>query len=458
VLNRIKNVTNVVAQKLQPTPDAPVDNPHEQQTPYGGTIDGVPVKTAPHLIVTGPTGRGKTQRCLSIGAIMWQGPRIIVSSKADYFKLLVEHLIHLRGPVYALDLAGEIRDDSPWLDGVEYTRVISDPAMLITNDDDAMEMAYALMGAASIVAGNGGGGGDDAFWQNLSGQVLAALLLAGKASGQGMVWTTRAIGRIAGKAPKDTETPSWGAAIELLGDSSIHTEELETTMVMEEKLRDSVIATMKAAVKAWNLTTVSGRGSTRDTVPFAPEMLVPRSPEEEPTLAILVGPGPAAPACVAVIETVIKHWRRGIEDGLPRVLLSIDEFANTCPIPNISTYLSEARGLGVACVLAVQSTEGQLEEKYGQARAKSIREVAPAVLVLEGDPSSQILMEKAAWWDGEQDVWRETIAANNERSRTAERAQVTSAQSLLPQNDEEGRLLLFGRKGHLVDLPGLWEL
>lgn len=454
----ISKIKNAVAQRLQPAQDAPAEDPHEQQTPYGGCIDGVPVKTAPHLIVTGPTGRGKTTRILVPGALMWVGPRVTVSSKADYFKWLVECGIHRRGPLYVLDLAGEIRDDASWLEGIEYTRVTSDPSMLITGDDDAMEMAYTLMASASIVAGNGGGGGDDAFWQNLSGQVLAALLLAGKASGQGITWTTRAIGRIQGKDAEDTATPSWVAAMKILRDSSIHTEELETTMAMEDKLRDSVIATMKAAVKAWNMTTVSGRNDSRDTVPFTPEMLVPRSPEEEPTLVILVGPGPAAPAAVAAVETIIKYWRRGIEDGLPRVLLSIDEFANTCPIPNISTYLSEARGLGVACVLAVQSTEGQLEEKYGQARAKSIREVSPAVLILEGDPSSQILTEKAAWWDGEHDVWRETIAANNERSRTAERAQVTSAQSLLPQNDEEGRLLLFGRKGHMVELPGIWEL
>ncbi|WP_432789366.1 hypothetical protein QYM46_13645 [Brevibacterium sp. K11IcPPYGO002] len=40
---------------------------NEKQTPYAGSIDGVPVETAPHVLVSGPTGRGKTTRILSMG-------------------------------------------------------------------------------------------------------------------------------------------------------------------------------------------------------------------------------------------------------------------------------------------------------------------------------------------------------------------------------------------------------
>lgn len=34
------------------------DDPHQQQTPYGGTVNGVPVEAAPHMMVCGLTGRG----------------------------------------------------------------------------------------------------------------------------------------------------------------------------------------------------------------------------------------------------------------------------------------------------------------------------------------------------------------------------------------------------------------
>ncbi|TLP73304.1 hypothetical protein [Nesterenkonia sphaerica] len=83
----------------------------------------MPVETAPHVLVSGPTGRGKTTRVLAPGALMWRGPRVIVSSKTDYLKWLVDYGIHQRGPLYVLDLAGELDDDSEWLQGVDYQRV-----------------------------------------------------------------------------------------------------------------------------------------------------------------------------------------------------------------------------------------------------------------------------------------------------------------------------------------------
>lgn len=53
---------------------------HEQQTPYAGTFKGTVVPTAPHLLVSGPTGRGKSLRVLVPGALMWRGPRVLVTA------------------------------------------------------------------------------------------------------------------------------------------------------------------------------------------------------------------------------------------------------------------------------------------------------------------------------------------------------------------------------------------
>lgn len=424
----------------------------ERQTPYAGCIgDGEPVETAPHVLVSGPTGQGKTTRVLAPGALLWRGPRVVISSKTDYLKWLVEKGVHHRGPLLIMDLAGELDASFDWLQGVDYKMVTSDPTSLIAGDDDALAMASLLLQVGDLGAHDGGGGssGGDAFWETLATQPLAALLLAGKASGEGIVWTMQASSKVAKSDEGDT-SPSWANAYELIKEDSIHSADLLAVGEMEPKIRDSITATIKAALAPWLLTNVRGKGQT---TAFAPAMLE----RGEATLAIIApADGVAAGAAVGAVETVIRHWRRGIERGLDRLLLSIDEAVNTCPMPKLPTYVTEARGLGVACVIAVQSTT-QMQLRWGETGAKVLREVFPAVLILQGAPERELL-EAAAWWDGEADVWRESIDAQQRRSMSAERAPRTTASSLLPTSVEEGRLLLYGRKGVKVDLPGIWRM
>lgn len=426
-----------------------------QQTPYGGCHQdhpGVPVETAPHLLVSGPTSVGKTTRVLAPAALLWQGPRVIVSSKTDYLKWLVTKGIGRRGPVYIMDLAGELDESFDWLQDADYQMVTSDPCSLIDNDDDALAMASLLMKVGSLGASDGAdsGGGNDAFWQTQAAQPLACLLLAGKESGEGISWALRAASKPAKDDDEDT-SPSWANAYDLIADTSFHAGKLDAVAQLDPKLRDSISATMEAGLKPWALTNVRGAG--RKTVPFSPAML---EGPGEPTLAVIApADGVAAGAAVGAIETVIRHWRRGIERGLDRILLSIDEAVNTAPLPKLPTYITEARGLGVACMIAVQSTN-QMELRWGEAGAKVLREVFPAALVLKGAPEKDLL-ENAAWWDGEHDEWRESIDVNSNKSLSAERAPRTHATDLLPASVEEGRLLLFGQKGHMVDLPGIWN-
>lgn len=431
-------------------PQAQAAAAHAQQTPYAGCHNGVPVETAPHVLVTGPTGRGKTTRVLAPGALLWHGPRVLVSSKTDFMKITIDKGLAQRGAIYVMDLAGEVDDDIDWMpEGA--IRVASDPTALIQNDDDALAMAALLMkvGALGASDGGGGGGSGDAFWQTLAAQPMAALLLAGQASGEGIDWSVRAAGRAAGETPEDS-TPSWVAAMALIGETSRHAADLESVIGMDPKLKDSLTATMKSGLTPWLLSTVTG---VPGTVPFTPKML---EGPGEPTLYITApADGVAAGAAVAVVEMIIRHWRRGVERGLPRILLSIDEACNTCPLPKLPTYITEARGLGVACVIAVQSTN-QMVLRWGQDGAKVLREVFPAALVLHGAPEREML-ENAAWWDGEHDVWRESIDSNQAKSLSAERAPRTTATSLLPQNLEQGRLLLYGQKGEMVELPGIWD-
>ena len=77
------------------------------------------------------------------------------------------------------------------------------------------------------------------------------------------------------------------------------------------------------------------------------------------------------------------------------------------------------------------------------------------MLVLPGAPERDLL-EAAAWQDGEEDVQRESIDHNNRRSISTERVQRTTPTSLLPTEVGTARLIIGGRKGHLVQLPGVW--
>ncbi|PFG69101.1 TraM-binding TraD/TraG-like protein [Propionibacteriaceae bacterium ES.041] len=421
------------------------------QTPYAGSIDGVAVETAPHVLVSGPTGRGKTTRVLAMGAMLWHGPRVVVSSKTDFLKWLVVKGVRDVGPLYIMDLAGELDDSFDWLRGIDYTRVVSDPTALIENDDDALAMASLLMkvGALGASDGAGGGGSNDAFWQTLAAQPLAALLLAGKASGEGISWAVRAAGKPE-KSDEDDTSPSWANAYELIEETSFHAEELLAVAQLEAKLKDSLTATMKSGLTPWLLTNVRGG---RGMKAFSPSML---EGPGEPTLAIIApADGVAAGAAVGAIETVIRHWRRGVERGLPRLLLSVDEAVNTAPLPKLPTYITEARGLGVACVIAVQSTR-QMKLRWGDTGAAVLREVFPAFLILDGAPEFEAL-ELASKWTGEHDVWRETLNADQTRTMTAEKAPRRTVSELLPDGVEEGRLLLYGKEGLRVELPGIWD-
>lgn len=293
-------------------------------------------------------------------------------------------------------------------------------------------------------------GGNDSFWQTLSAQPLAALLLAGKVSGEGIDWTVRAAGRTEGESEDDT-SPSWVEAIGLTSGRSRHAQELHNSLTAEEKLRDSMIATMKAGLAPWLMSTVVGHPESQ---PFHPRLL---EGPGEPTLYITSpASGVAAGAAAAVIEMIITHWRKGVERGLRRILLSIDEFANVAPIPMIDRYLSEARGLGVACMIALQSST-QLNHRFGESQGKAIFDVVPTFLLLNGSAEFELL-EIASKWSGEHDVWRKSIDHQQHESLTAERVPVRTVSELLPRSVKVGRLLLDKQAGHEVELPGIWEI
>ncbi len=458
--------------------------PYKQPpTPYGGMIDGVPAVTGPHLLVSGPTGVGKSRRVLGPGILMWEGPVVAVSSKPDLVDLCLQQRLAWGGHnrTYLLDLSGEVPDDVVPA-GVH--RVVVDPAVMAQTDDDALDLAAILMqsGAAGAGGGNGSGGGD-AFWESVSTAPLAAILRAAPT----MAWAMAAVSKLTldeGEAvdaadkpdPLSLEGASWDSAIailqksgselaggleraaqltgtvgELLQENSdqfspILAAELTSASLLDAKMRDSIAVTMKSAVSPWLRSTVRGWANE---VAFVPDML---SHPASTLFIIAPATGVAAGAAVSCVDMVSKRWRANQTEKvrLPRLLLVVDELCNTMPWPKLPTVVTESRAMGLALLVAVQATS-QLAKRYGVQGMEELRQVFPTTLLLVGAPE-RAMLENAAWWYGEQERERRSIDHQGHETRSTEMVPVKTAASLLPRSKNEGRLLRGSKPGDDPDV------
>lgn len=411
----------------------------EPPTPYAGLIDGELAYSAPHVLVSGPSGVGKSRRVLGPAICLWDGPVVAVSSKPDLIDLCLEHRLNINGfgKTYILDLSGEVPDDVV-PNGVRKVRV--DPTSLIRNDDDALDMATILMQSGSAGAGGDSKQDGDAFWETISTAPLAAILRA--AGKDGIGWVRGAVGLLDdGKSSENNNDPCWTNAMVRLDKmgSEMLSAELESAAKLDSKMRDSVMVTMKSAIAPWLRSNVSG---VPGQLAFTPELLThPNS-----TLFVVApATGVAAGAAVSVVDFISKRWRANQTERvkLPRLLLVVDELCNTMPWPKLPTVVTESRAMGIHILAAVQAT-AQFAKRYGSDGMTELREVFPAVLLLLGAPEKDML-ENAAWWQGKQSQDSISIDHNGRHSQQGQMAEVISAQSLLPKDINHGRLLR-GRK------------
>lgn len=409
-------------------------------TPFGGFIDAKPAQTAPHLLVSGPSGVGKSRRVLGPGILMWRGPVVAVSSKPDLIDLCLEKRLAWggHGRTYVLDLSGEV-PDAVLPEGTE--KVVVDPTALIRSDDDALDLASILMQSGAAGAGGGSNsGGGDAFWENISVAPLAALLRA--AGGDGIAWSRAAVGAVDPHDEEDEDQPCWTNAIGRLElDSPMLAQELAGAAMLDAKMRDSIAVTMKSAVAPWLRSTVAGDGTLRA---FVPDLLA----HPAATLFVVApATGVAAGAAVACIDFISKRWRANQTEAvrLPRLLMVVDEVANTMPWPKLPTVVTESRAMGIHLLIACQAT-AQFAKRYGRDGMDELRAVFPATLLLVGAPEKEML-EAAAWWYGQSERQKASTDHLGRQSQSSEKAETLAATDLLPRSKDEGRLLRGSRPG-----------
>lgn len=389
-----------------------------------------PVPAGPHVLVSGPTGVGKSRRVLAPAAAMWAGPAIVVSSKPDLARLVAPRR---PGPVRLLDLTGWARVPGADIEPIRY-----DPIAAISCPDDALDLAALLLRVGDVGAGGMGGSGDSATWQAMATPPLAALL-----------WSAALAGETVG-AVADTvgDLTVWEKVVDQLesdGDrSAMHAAALKVLAQQEDRVRSSVIATMLPAVSAW----------TRHSIRYAEGDPVRLDDLATGTLYVIApAEGVAASAAVALLAQVVWRWRRAVEADtpLPPLLMVLDEVANSSPLPHLPTWVTEARGLGVRIVAAVQTT-AQLTARWGPAWGQVLIECFPAALLMAGSPDVELL-ERAATYAGVREVsTRHLDTGGAVTSHASEVRPSLRAEELAASGIDHARLLLGGRDGGLVDL------
>lgn len=408
-------------------------------TPFGGFVDGVPAITAPHLLCVGPTGRGKSRRVLGPALLMWEGPGVAISSKPDLIELAIEKRIELGGygKTFVLDLSGKV-PASVMPDGVEM--VVADPVALITDDDSAIDMAEILIQNA----GSGAGGSDakkDPFWDTISTPVLAGLLRA--AGADGIRWARTAVSHVEPPKAEDTTTPCWINAVGRLEklDSEMLATEVAGAAAYSDKMRDSVMATLKSAIAPWWRGNVVGPADGR---PFTPTML-----EDSRSTLFMIAPadGVAAAAAVGVVDAVSKHWRDGQTLPIPlqHLLIVCDELCNTLPWKKLPVVITESRSMAISVLAAVQDTK-QFARRYNREIMEELRAVFPSILLLSGSEEKDLL-DQAAWAAGRAERHKVSTDHAGRQSQSSEMTQIYEGNDLLPKRIGEGRLLRGTRPG-----------
>ncbi len=456
-----------------------------------GRADGDVAMTAPHLMVVGKTGSGKSRTVLAPNAARW-GPRalVVMSSKGDLSELTIRRRAQY-GAQYVMDLSGEIRGGQ--IEGVDLTPVRIDPCAWIETDDEAMEMASLLMQIGDVGAGGDGqGSGDAAFWKSLARRRLACLLRAGgfyrnpdtgeEMWGGGIVWALEAADNVGPSAadgggrgltqeglddigdetsaddedePLDMSTPHWGAAyLRALSVGSRHAESLKTARTMDERQRDSIGINCQVALSAWAMDSTA----SPDAKVFSPAMLATGA-----TLHIVAGMDGAAPTVVStVLIEIVKYWRKRVGTLAP-VMFVLDEFVNGAQVPAryLNRWISEGRGLGIRLVLGLQSTK-QLTRLWGAPAADELRAIMPAALILPGAGETEMLKSAAESTPPEERVVT-TLDAGGKACQSRQMVQPTMGELLPPPRSRTdprisyGRLLLGGQAGvrvRLLDISG----
>lgn len=449
---------------------------NEPYSPYCGLTynrENVAVRAAtpPHILVSAPTRTGKTRRILAPAALVHPGPEVLVSSKPDLAELVLTR--RNLGITGVIDLRPERTE--VWPAGVR--RMVTDPTRTITSAHEALTVAETML-ATSGVGFSGAGGNAVAaggLWESQAAPPLACLLYAASPLGNslGMPWVLDAVqdfgiddgsGESEGGQPiPELGRPSWLTAYGLCEQPKLAAPLYAVIAGMDSRLRDSIKITVSKAVTPWlrlGLSTGEGAPYLSAVDRISVESFDVRMLDEPDATLFVIAPntGSVAGAAVALIDSIVRHFRRKTANHelTHRLLLELDEVCNSCPLPDLLTYVGESAGLGVNILATVQASS-HFDVVFGPKYADALRDMFPGTVIMYG-AHERHLLEQASHWLGE--TTRRTEAyepTGGSRGQSSQLGQAIGWQELLPQNREEAQLLQRGTAGERVHIPDWTE-
>lgn len=435
---------------------------------YNHADQPVRAASAPHIAISAPTRTGKTRRILAPAAVLHPGPVVCVSSKPDLAELVLTK--RCLGVTGVIDLRPEQTEVWPQM----VRRMATDPTCTITDPNEALTVAEIMLATSGVGFGGASSGMTVAaggLWESQAAPPLACLLYAASPLGnnRGMSWVLDAVQDFGIDNPDAEGTivglgrPSWLTAYGLCPHPKLATPLYSVIRGMDARLRDSIKVTVSKAVTPWLRLGLSADANISDL--SAVEQLSIESfdlsmlDEPDATLFVIApNTGTVAGAAVALIDSIIRRFRRKtINHQLThRLLLELDEVCNSCPLPNLLTYVGESAGLGVNILATVQASS-HFDVVYGVKYADALRDMFPGTLIMYG-AHERHLLEQASHWLGE--TTRRTEAyepSSGSRSQVSQFGQMIGWQELLPQNREEAQLLQRGTAGTRVHIPDWTE-
>jgi hypothetical protein len=443
----------------------------EPYTPYAGLIyneSNQPVKapSAPHVLLSAPTRTGKTRRILAPAAVMHPGPAVLCSSKPDLAKLVLER--RCTGVTGVIDLRPE--QTRVWPRDVR--RWVTDPTRSINDADEALTVAEVMLATSGVGFGGAASGSTVAaggLWESQASGPLACLLYAASPLGNnlGMPWVLQAVEDFGIDAGSEDDggggageigRPSWLTAYALCPVPEL-AQPLYGILALEGRVRDSVKITVTKAVTPWVRLGLSHRkneAKLNAVDRLSMDSFDVKFLDEPDATLFVIAPntGGVAGVAVALIDSIIRHFRgKEANDELEhRLLLELDEVCNSCPLPQLLTYVGESAGLGVNLMATVQSSE-HFKVVYGSNYADALRDMFPATLIMYGSHERHLL-EQASHWLGETTRRTESYGPQTgHRNLSSNFGQMIGWQELLPQSREEAQLLQRGTAGARVLIP-----
>lgn len=396
-------------------------------------------ESGPMVLVSAPTGTGKTRSVLAPAAVLWGGPAVVVSSKDDLFQLVAQRRY---GPQALIDLRPDYDATYPGVTSMSF-----DPTKMITNPDQAVTAANTMMQMSAVGLGSGADSvSDGGVWEANTEAPLAAMLFAASLNGLGMDWVLLAVDNIKWEEDKLPVEAGWQMAAIAVQDYPHFYNALRRTLDMDPKQRDSIALTMRKAVMPWMR--LSLRGNQPEA--FSADFL----DDPNATLYVLSSPeGAIAGAAVTLLEHLVKVWRgkTARKEMMHRLLIVIDEAANVAPMPALRRHIGEGRGLGVNFLLAVQASS-QFDTVYGSKYADELRDIFPAALIMFGAPEMGML-RRAEEWSLQATRRQESFdQATGSKTLSSHTDSTLDYRRLLPANRDQGRLLVRGTAGVAVEL------